>query len=97
MDASAFPAGLYHMTAAGSVSWCGFARAIIGASSEREAFKLQRILAVPSSEFPTPARRPLNSVLSNDKFENAFGFRLESWQAGLAEVIREIHLRESQC
>jgi dTDP-4-dehydrorhamnose reductase len=92
----AFPAGIYHTTAAGSVSWCGFARAIVEALSERETFKLQRILAVPCSEFPTPARRPLNSVLSNRKFENIFGFRLESWQAGLAEVVRQISPRESQ-
>jgi dTDP-4-dehydrorhamnose reductase len=96
VSGTAFPSGIYHMTAAGSVSWCGFARAIVAAFEERGAFKLKRILAVPSAEFPTPARRPLNSVLSNDKFEKAFGFRLDSWQAGLAEVVRAILLRESQ-
>ncbi len=91
----AFPAGLYHMTAGGSVSWCGFARAIVAAMDERETFRLQRILAIGSIEYPTPARRPLNSVLCNDKFERTFGFRLGSWQSGLAEVVREIHSRES--
>jgi dTDP-4-dehydrorhamnose reductase len=91
-----FPAGLYHMTAAGTVSWCGFARAIAGALGESEKFKLQRILGILSSEYPTPARRPLNSVLSNDRFERTFGFRLESWEAGLAEVVREIQRRELQ-
>ncbi len=92
----AFPAGLYHMTAGGSVSWCGFARAIVAALGERETFRLQRILAIDSSEYPTPARRPLNSVLCNGKFERTFGFRLGSWQSGLSEVIREIRSRESQ-
>jgi dTDP-4-dehydrorhamnose reductase len=91
-----FPAGVYHMTAGGSVSWCGFARAIVAALSEGEKLRLQRILAIPSSEFPTPARRPLNSILCNDKFERTFGFRMESWDSGLAEVVREIRLRESQ-
>lgn len=91
-----FPAGVYHMTAGGSVSWCGFARAIVMALSEGEKFRLERILAIPSSEFPTPARRPLNSVLCNDKFERTFGFRLESWELGLGEVVREIRLREAQ-
>ncbi len=91
----AFPSGLYHMTAGGRVSWCGFARAILDALGGSEKFKVKQILAIPSSEFPTPARRPLNSVLSSDKFEKIFGFRLESWQAGLAEVVREIHARES--
>ena len=90
-----FPAGLYHMTAGGSVSWCGFARAIVAALGEREAFRLQRILAISSSEYPTPARRPLNSVLCNSKFARTFGFSLGCWQAGLAEVIREIHSQES--
>jgi dTDP-4-dehydrorhamnose reductase len=97
IEESKFPSGLYHATAGGSVSWCGFARAILAALSETEKFKLQRILALSSSEYPTPARRPLNSVLCNDKFERTFGFRLESWQSGLAEVVHEIHLRESQC
>jgi dTDP-4-dehydrorhamnose reductase len=91
-----FPSGLYHMTAGGSISWCGFARAIVGALGKRETFRLQRILAIPSSKYPTPARRPLNSVLSNGKFASMFGFTLGSWQSGLAEVICEIHLRESR-
>jgi dTDP-4-dehydrorhamnose reductase len=86
----AFPAGLYHMTARGRVSWCGFARAIVAASGEREMFRLQRILAISSAEYPTPARRPLNSVLRNDKFARTFGFELGSWQSGLAAVICEM-------
>ena len=90
-----FPSGLYHTTADGRVSWCGFARAIVEALGETETFKLKQILAIAASEFPTPARRPLNSVLCNSKFEKTFGFKLESWQLGLAEVVREIHLRES--
>lgn len=94
---TAFPSGIYHMTAAGSTSWYGFASAIVEALRKHESFKLQRILAIPSTEFPTPARRPLNSVMSNDKFENTFGFKLEGWQEGLAEVVRSLFLRESQC
>jgi dTDP-4-dehydrorhamnose reductase len=92
----AFPAGLYHMTAGGSVSWCGFARAIVAALGQRETFRLQRILAISSSEYPTPARRPLNSVLCNRKFAQNFGFCLGRWQSGLAEVLREIRLREAR-
>jgi dTDP-4-dehydrorhamnose reductase len=87
---SEFPSGLYHTTAQGSVSWCGFAQAIVAALREREILKTQRILAISSSEYPTPARRPLNSVLCNDKFERTFGFRLGSWQSGLADVVQEI-------
>jgi dTDP-4-dehydrorhamnose reductase len=90
-----FPSGLYHATAGGSVSWCGFARAIVSALGEGETFRLREILGVRSDEYATAARRPLNSVLCNGKFERRFGFRLGSWQQGLAEVVREIRTREA--
>jgi dTDP-4-dehydrorhamnose reductase len=95
-EAAAFPAGVYHMTAAGSVSWCGFARAIVAAMGKDENFKLQRIVPIASGEYATAARRPLNSRLSNDKFERVFGFKLESWESGLAEVVHEIRSQEWQ-
>ena len=69
------PAGIYHMTAGGSTSWCGFARAIFSAGILSVPPQVQ---AIPSSDYPTPAKRPANSVLSNDKFAHAFGFRLPS-------------------
>src|ERR1700722_10308974 len=76
--------GIYHMTAAGSTSWYGFAQAIFNADvlSARP-----RVHPIPSSEYPTPAKRPANSVLNNDKFAHAFGFRLPTWQQQLDEVL----------
>jgi dTDP-4-dehydrorhamnose reductase len=76
--------GIYHMTAAGSTSWYGFAQAIFNADvlSARP-----RVHPIPSSEYPTPAKRPANSVLNNDKFAHAFGFRLPAWQQQLDEVL----------
>jgi dTDP-4-dehydrorhamnose reductase len=91
-----FPAGIYHMTAAGCVSWCGFARAIVAALRADEKLKLERIVPIPSAEYVTAARRPLNSRLNNDKFADTFGFRLESWEQGLAEVVGELRRREAQ-
>jgi dTDP-4-dehydrorhamnose reductase len=77
-------AGIYHMTAAGSTSWCGFARAIFAAG----VLPTQpRVQPIPSSDYPTPARRPANSVLANDKFAHTFGFRLPSWQQQLDQVL----------
>lgn len=87
-----FPAGLYHMTAAGSTSWFGFAEAIVNAMPAR---KLQRLLPVPTSEYPTPARRPMNSTLDNTKFEQTFGFRLSDWQSATAAVLHEVEARQS--
>jgi dTDP-4-dehydrorhamnose reductase len=74
--------GLYHMSAQGSTTWCGFARAIVG--------DRVKVVAISSSEYPTPARRPRNSVLDNTKLEKSFGVRLPPWQAGLEEVLRTL-------
>jgi dTDP-4-dehydrorhamnose reductase len=72
------------MTAAGSTSWFGFARAIFDADVLGVS---PRVQAIPSSAYPTPAKRPANSVLSNDKFAHAFGFRLPLWQHQLQDVL----------
>jgi len=76
--------GIYHMTAADSTSWCGFARAIFDAAAIE---KKPRVQPIPSSEYPTPASRPANSVLSNDKFARVFGFRMSGWKQQLEEVL----------
>lgn len=74
--------GVYHMTAAGHVSWCGFARTImIGAGLQTP------VVAIPTSEYPTPAVRPKNSVLDNSRFERNFLFRLPAWEAGLEQCL----------
>lgn len=78
------PAGIYHMTAGGSTSWCGFARAIFSAGLLTAPPQVQ---AIPSSEYPTPAKRPANSVLANEKFAHAFAFRLPHWQQQLQDVL----------
>ena len=80
---AALPVGIYHMTAGGSTSWCGFARAIFDAGVLSVS---PRVHAIPSSAYPTPAKRPANSVLCNDKFAQTFGFRLPPWQQQLQDV-----------
>lgn len=81
--------GIYHATALGSTTWCGFARAIFEERSRQPgvAFAAPRVTPIPSSEFPTPARRPANSVLCCDRLEAALGVRLEDWRTGLREVL----------
>jgi dTDP-4-dehydrorhamnose reductase len=76
--------GIYHMTAAGSTSWYGFACAIFDAGVLTTQ---PRVQPISSADYPTPARRPANSVLSNDKFAHAFGFRLPTWQQQLNDVL----------
>ena len=87
-------AGLYHLTAAGVTSWHGYARFVIEtarAIDPQMALKAQAIDAVPTSAFPTPARRPLNSRLDCARVQAAFELRLPPWQDGVARMLREIN------
>ena len=72
--------GIYHATTSGSTSWHGFAREI--ARLERPESPA-RIVPLTSSEYPTPARRPVNSRLSNEKLLRRFGVALPRWEACL--------------
>jgi dTDP-4-dehydrorhamnose reductase len=75
------PWGVYHMTNAGETSWHGFAQAIQALDAPE---KPARLLPIPSSDYPTPAKRPLNSRLDNDKLARVFGVRLPDWRSSLA-------------
>ena len=89
-------AGLYNMTCAGSVSWCGFARAIFQRVPQLLNGKSPTVNPIPSTEFPTPAKRPLNSVLSNQKLYDTFGLRLAPWESALDIVLSAIAAQPGQ-
>jgi dTDP-4-dehydrorhamnose reductase len=84
--------GIYHMTAAGSVSWCGFAAAIVEEMRNRGLSKgnLANIVPISTSDYPTPAARPHNSRLCNDKLKNIFGVTLPLWRESLGRVMDEL-------
>jgi len=75
--------GMYHMTAGGATTWYGFAKAIF----ERAGEPAPSVIAINTAEYPTPAARPMNSVLSNEKFAAYFGFRLPEWEQQLDAVM----------
>ena len=77
--------GTHHFAGAPDVSWADFARAIMA-----EARLSCRIEDIASSEYPTPARRPLNSRLDCQGFEMAYGVPRPDWRQGLAEVVTEL-------
>ena len=81
-------AGVYHMTCGGATSWCGFAKAIFERSRSLLDGRMPEVHPIPSSAYPTPARRPANSVLSNEKLAARFGIRLAPWDEALASVLR---------
>lgn len=82
--------GIYHASASGEVTWCGFARAIFERWPKLvdPAPRVPRVVAIPSSEYPTPVQRPANSRLSGQKLFETFRVSLEPWEAGLDETLR---------
>jgi dTDP-4-dehydrorhamnose reductase len=85
-------AGTYHACAAGETSWCAYARHVIGWARERGlALRTapESVLPIPSSAYPVPARRPLNSRLDTSKLRQAFGLTLPPWQQGVERMLAE--------
>ncbi|MFN5048255.1 dTDP-4-dehydrorhamnose reductase [Roseateles sp.] len=85
--------GLYHAVAAGETSWHAYARHVIEFARARgSSIKVapEQVLAIPSTDYPTPAQRPLNSRLSTTKLQQAFGLRLPHWQQGVERMLNEI-------
>lgn len=78
--------GVYHLTAAGQTSWCGFARAIFGAAGPLIP-KAPKVIPIGTADYPTPARRPRNSVLSCSRAKARFGVALPPWEEALAQVL----------
>jgi dTDP-4-dehydrorhamnose reductase len=82
--------GIYHFAGAGAVSWHGFARAIFELA-ERWRGAPPRVDAITTADYPTPARRPANSVLDCTKIATVFGIAPRPWHDALADVIRDIY------
>ena len=86
-------AGTYHAVASGETSWHGYARHVIEfARATGQPVKVQgdAIAPVPTSAFPTPARRPGNSRMNTTKFRQCFGLALPTWQSGVDRMLTEI-------
>jgi len=74
-------AGLYHLSARGSATWCEFARAIVG---DRER---PRVTPIATADYPTPARRPKYAVLDASRFARTFDVALPDWRNLLHECL----------
>lgn len=85
--------GLYHLVAGGETSWHDYADHVIAHARHLRPdmpWKVGEIVPVPTSAFPTPAKRPLNSRLNTQKLQQAFGLRLPHWQQGVNRLLAEI-------
>ncbi|MBA4708162.1 dTDP-4-dehydrorhamnose reductase [Aquitalea aquatica] len=85
--------GTYHLSSSGSTSWHGYTEYLL-ALAERYGVALQlkpeNLHAIPSSAYPTPAKRPGNSRLNCSKIEHNFSLTMPAWQDGVEQVFQQI-------
>ena len=85
--------GTYHAVAAGATSWHGYARLVIEAARAHGVpitVAADALRAIPTSAYPTPAPRPLNSRLDTRKLRERFGVHLPDWESGVRRLLTEI-------
>jgi dTDP-4-dehydrorhamnose reductase len=85
-------AGIYHFANRGETTWCGLARRVFAESAARGGPNAT-VEAITTADYPTPARRPLNSRLSTARIEHDFGIVPRPWEDALADVV-DVLLRE---
>jgi dTDP-4-dehydrorhamnose reductase len=77
--------GVYHLTSAGATTWFGFAKAFLSKQASCPV-----LTPIPSSSYPVPAKRPVNSVLSCERLAETFGVRLPAWEHALDLVLETL-------
>jgi dTDP-4-dehydrorhamnose reductase len=86
--------GVYHLTAGGSTSWFGFAAAIRD-RRYADPSRAPRLVPITTAQYPSPARRPANSMLSNEKLRRAFGIEQLDWRSQLDACMAELAIAGS--
>ena len=85
--------GIYHLAAAGETTWHAYAQYVLQTAKQFKPdidYKVKEVAAVPTSEFPTPAQRPLNSRLNCSKLQLALQCQLPDWQKGVDSMLSKI-------
>lgn len=85
--------GLYHLAASGETNWHAYACFVLEqaeAASVPLKVSTSQVVAITSSAYPTPAKRPNNSRLNTQKLQKAFALSLPDWQVGVARMLTEI-------
>lgn len=85
MDAPVIRSGIFHFSNDGVISWFEFACAI------KEVLNSPcEVLPIPTSDYPTPAKRPLYSVMDKTKIQSTYGITLQPWKYSLKQCISQI-------
>jgi dTDP-4-dehydrorhamnose reductase len=83
------PSGTYHFVNAGEATWCGLAREVFALAQAR-GLTVPTVEAIPTSAYPTPARRPANSRLDTTKLTRDFGVEPRDWRTAVSEVVETL-------
>lgn len=83
------PWGTYHVAGTGKASWFDVARATMQ-EAEVNGLRSVPVRAIASADWPTPARRPANSMLDSSRFRAAFDFTMPHWRESLREIVSRI-------
>lgn len=87
-------AGVYHLAASGQTSWFAYAQYVFNFARQNDIeLKLSpdALKAIPTSQYPTPATRPLNSRLNTEKLRSTFALHLPEWHTGVEHMLAEIY------
>lgn len=85
--------GTWHLTSQGATSWHGFTEAIVDEAHRRGLIGHKpRVVAIPTSDYPTPARRPAYSVLDTSRLQRDFGIVPPEWRQGLQRTLDDMVL-----
>jgi dTDP-4-dehydrorhamnose reductase len=85
--------GTYHVTCEGETNWYEYAQFVIAKAIElgfTSKIKLENIIAIPTIDYPTPAKRPLNSRLNTHKLEKVFMLKLPHWQDEVTKTLKAL-------
>ncbi len=87
-----FSSDLYHLTTSGHTSWFGFTKEIVNIASNSLNLPLtiKELKAIPTSDYPTPAARPMNSQLALTKLESIFTIKMPDWKGALHRCMEEV-------
>jgi dTDP-4-dehydrorhamnose reductase len=83
--------GTYHFCGAGKTSWYELALAVVKEASRRSSLKVLRVLPIPTSDYPTPAKRPMWSVMDCSKIQDTFDIKPQKWEKSLTVMIEKLY------
>ena len=88
--------GTYHYVCQPATNWHVFAEAVVEETFRYEPLTVKNILPITTEEYPTPAKRPKNSVLDCTKIKQVFGIEQVDWRKELKDVVRETKHRDTE-